>query len=141
MANTKLTLTVVSQERELFTEQVDSVTAPGSEGEMTILPMHLPLFTQLQTGVLTYRNGKDEQQLVVSKGFIDVGPNSEVTVIVDTATYARDISLEKAEKAIKAAQETMTTTRDQRELLLAEASLKQAMWEMKVARASKKSQI
>ncbi len=139
MANGKLTLTVVSQERELFSQEVDSVTAPGSEGEMTILPMHLPLFTQLQTGVLTYRTGKEEEQLVVSKGFIDVGPNSDVTVIVDTATHARDISLEKAEKAVAAAQETMTSTRDQRELLLAEASLKQAMWELKVARASKKS--
>lgn len=141
MANTKINLTVVSQEKELLSELVDSVTVPGSEGEMTILPMHLPLFSQLQTGVITYRTGREEQQLVVSKGFIDVGPNSEITVIVDTATHARDISENKAQKAIEAAHQTMASTRDRRELLLAEASLKQALLEIKVARASKKAQI
>ena len=78
---------------------------------------------------------------MVSKGFLDVGPNNQITVMVDTATHARDISVEKAEKAIQAAQETMKTSRDQRELLLAEASLKQALWEVKVARASKRPQL
>lgn len=137
----KLKLTVVSQERQLLTTEVESITAPGSEGELTILPDHLPLFTQLQAGVLTYRNGKEEAMIVVSKGFLDVAPNNEVTVMVDTAVHARDISLEKAEDAIRQAQETMTTTQDRRELLLAEASLKQALLEVKVARSSKRAAI
>jgi F-type H+-transporting ATPase subunit epsilon len=139
--NSKLTLIVVSQEKELLTTTVDSVTAQTTEGEITVLPQHLPVFTQLQTGVLTYRNEKDEQQLVVSKGFLDVGPDNQITVMVDTATHARDISLEKAEKAITAAHETMKLSSDRQELLLAEASLKQALLEVKVARSSKRSQI
>ncbi|MDQ3008568.1 MAG: ATP synthase F1 subunit epsilon [bacterium] len=135
----KLTLTVVSQEKQLLTTTVDSLTAPASEGEVTILPEHVPVFTRLSSGVLTYREGKTETEIVVSKGFMDVGPNNEVMVIVDTATHARDISLEKAEAAIKAAEETMSRTEDQRELLLAEASLKQAMLELKVARRSRRT--
>jgi len=141
MESGKITLTIVSQERALLTAQVDSVTAPTTEGEITILPQHLPVFTQLQTGVLTYRYDKQEEQFVLSKGFLDVGPGNQVTVMVDTATHARDISLEKAEKAIAEAHETMKSSRDQQELLLAEASLKQALWEIKVARASKRSRI
>lgn len=140
MAN-KLKLTVVSQERQLLSTEVDSVTAPSVEGEVTILPQHLPIFTQLQAGILTYREGKDDAQIVVSKGFLDVGPQSEITVMVDTATHARDISVERAEEAVKAAHETMATTQDQRELLLAEASLKQALLEIKVARSTKKASI
>lgn len=137
----KLKLTVVSQERQLLTAEVDSITAPGSEGELTVLPSHVPVFTQLQAGILTFRQGKDTTQIVVSKGFLDVAPNNEVTVMVDTAVHARDISLERAEQAIKAAQETMTSTQDRRELLLAEASLKQALLEVKVARSTKKAGI
>lgn len=137
----KLSLTIVSQEKELLTTQVDSITAPTTEGEITVLPLHIPVFAQLQNGVLTYRNDKDEQQLVVSKGFLDVAPNNEITVIVDTAVYARDISIEKAEKAIEAAQKTMSESQDRQELMLAEASLKMALLEIKVARASKKAQI
>jgi F-type H+-transporting ATPase subunit epsilon len=142
MANGKdlIKLTVVSQERQLLSEMVESVTAPALEGEVTILPDHIPLFSPLQAGILTYRNG-GESQIVVSKGFIDVGVDNNVTVIVDTAVHARDVSLEKAEAAIKAAQTTMSTTQDRRELLLAEASLKQALLEIKVARATKKASI
>src|SRR5690606_32189386 len=99
-----------------------------------------PLFSPLQSGVLTYRNG-GESQIVISKGFLDVGVDNNITIIVDTAVHARDISLEKAEAAIKAAQTTMTTTQDRRELLMAEASLKQALLEIKVARATKKASI
>lgn len=134
-------LTVVSQERQLLTAEVNSVTAPGSQGELTILPHHIPVFTQLQAGVLTFRQGKEDNQIVISKGFLDVAPNNEVTVMVDMAVHARDISLEKAEHAIQAAQETMTTTQDRRELLLAEASLKQALLEAKVARSTKKASV
>jgi F-type H+-transporting ATPase subunit epsilon len=140
MAN-KLTLIVVSQEKELLSAQVDSITLPASEGEVTILPAHVPLFSPLQPGVLTYRDGQQEDQIVVSKGFLDVGPDSQVTVIVDSAVHARDISLEKAESAMKAAHETMSNTQDRQELLMAEASLRQALLEIKVAHATRRSRI
>lgn len=137
----KINLTIVSQEKELLSTEVDSVTAPAAEGEVTILASHLPLFTQLQAGILTYRIGREEQQVVLSKGFLDVAPNSEVTVMVDTAVDARDISVDKAEKAIAEAHEKIANPRDQRELQMAEASLRQAMLEIKIARSSKKALI
>lgn len=132
-------LTVVSQERQLLTVEVQSITAPGSQGELTILPHHIPIFTQLQAGILSYRDGQETNQIVISKGFLDVAPNNEITIMVDTAVHARDISLEKAEQAIQAAQDAITTTQDRRELLLAEASLRQALLEIKVARSTKRA--
>ena len=137
----KLQLTVVSQEQQLLTETVDSVTLPTVQGEITVLPGHIPLFSPLQTGVVTFKAEGGATELVISKGFVDVGVNNDVTVIVDVATHARDISLDAAEAAVTAAHETMENSRDQQELLMAEASLRLALLEVKVARSSKKSPI
>lgn len=137
----KLNLTIVSQERALISTQADSVTVPTSEGEITVLPGHIPLFTQLETGELIYRSGKEENSFVVTKGFMDIGPDNTIVVMADTAVEARNISMQKAEAAMAAAEKTMQTSTDRRELLLAEASLKQAMWEIKVAQKTHRTRI
>ena len=137
----KLNLRVVSQERELITESVDSVTATTVDGEVTILAGHIPLFTKLQTGELVYRIDKTESSIVVSRGFLTVSPNNEVTIMADTAVHAREISEEKAQEAIAAANETLRTSDDQRERILAEASLRRALLEIKIAERTKRTRI
>ena len=83
-----------------------------------------------------------EESMVISEGFISVSPDSSVTVIVDTAQFARDISLQKAQEAVQAAKETIKiSSEDKRELLMAEASLKRALLEIRVAQKSKKTSI
>lgn len=137
----KILLTVVSQEEQLLKTKVDQITAPTVEGEITILPNHIALFSKLKTGELRYTDETEEHSLVISNGFITVSPESEVTVIVDSATLDRNISVSKAEQAVRDAKEAMTKTLDQRELLLAEASLRRAMLEIRIAQKSKKSKI
>jgi F-type H+-transporting ATPase subunit epsilon len=137
----QLQLELVSQEKRLLTVVVDSLTAITSEGEVTILPGHIPLFAKLVPGELIYRIQNQEQSVVVSAGFIDVGPQNKITIMVDTAVEARDISEEKAQQAIERAHETMRNSTDRQELLMAEASLRLAMLEIKVAQKSKKSKI
>lgn len=129
----KLKLTVVSQEKKLIETETESVSAVTTQGEITILARHIPLFTQLTTGELKYTTEKTEHSIIVSDGFLTVNPNNEVIVMVDSATLARDISVQKAEEAIQAAKETMKVSEDRRELIMAEASLKRAMLEIKVA--------
>jgi F-type H+-transporting ATPase subunit epsilon len=137
----KLTLKVISQERKLLEEVVDKVSLPSTQGEITILPKHAALLSEVETGYLRFTQEGSEQSVVISKGFVDVNPTGIVTVLVDSATHARDISMEKVQAAIKAAQETMSHSEDRRELLMAEASLKRAMLELKMAQKSKKSGI
>ena len=134
-------LHIVSQERKLVSVEVESVSIPTSEGEITILADHIPLFTKVKTGELVYRQGSEIVSVVVSNGFMNVSPEGEVKVMVDSGVLDRNISLEKAQTAIKAAQETMEKTQDQRELMMAEASLRQAMMEVKVAQKTKKTKI
>lgn len=134
-----LHITIISQERQLETVDAEQITVVTVDGEITILPGHIPLFARLQTGELRYKMGDSVTSFVVSKGFIDVAPDNTVTVLVDTAVAAREISLEKAEAAIKAAQETMANSEDQQELIMAEASLRLALLEIKVAQKTKQT--
>ena len=144
MAETpKITLTIVSQDKTLVEAQVDLVTLPTAEGEITVLPGHIPLFTLLQTGELIYKTGTEEATVIIAKGFADVAPNNTLTVMVDTGVHARDLSVQKAEEAVDQAQQTLSemsqTPRDIRELQMAEASLRLALLQLKVAQRTKKT--
>jgi len=138
----QILLTVVSQEKQLLKTEVEQITAPTVEGEITVLPEHIGLFSKLETGELRFLINGTEDTIIISEGFITVSPDSTVTVMVDTATHARDISIAKAQEAVKAAKEMIQSSpEDRRELLMAEASLKRALLEIRVAQKSKKTAI
>ncbi len=137
----KLHLVVVSQERMLLDTEVVRVTATTSEGEVTILPGHIPLVSKLSPGELTYTTAEGSASIVVSKGFLTVEPQNKVTVMVDAAVPAREISVEKAEQAMKAAHQTLQISVDSRERLMAEAALRRALLEIKIAERSKKNRL
>ncbi|OGJ40796.1 MAG: ATP synthase F1 subunit epsilon [Candidatus Pacebacteria bacterium RIFOXYB1_FULL_44_10] len=131
---TKLMLTIITQEKELLKLEVDQVTAETASGQITILPNHIPLFTRMQAGELVYKINAQEQSVVVMDGFLDVSPNNAITVLTDSATLARDLSVAQAEEARQKAEEAMKVKVDRRQILMAEASLRKAMLELQVAR-------
>lgn len=137
----KLNLKVVSQERALLSESVDSVTAVTTQGTITLLPGHIPLFTKLDTGELVYRTESKEHSIVISKGFLTLNGNDEITIMADTAVDEREISMKKAEEAMKQATETLKVSNNQRERILAEAALRRALLEIKVAQRTKRTSI
>lgn len=128
-----LQLTIVSQEKELAKVSAQSVSVPGSQGELTILPGHVPLVTRLQPGVIRYDVDGVQRELAVSQGFVTVNVGSEVIVMVDSAMEARDISLTKAEEAIARAKEAVQLSSDQRQRLKAEAELRFALLQLRIA--------
>jgi F-type H+-transporting ATPase subunit epsilon len=94
----KLRLEIVTAEREVFSDDVDMVVAPGSEGELGILPRHAPLLTTLQPGALRLKKDGEETLMVVSGGFLQVY-RDRVLVLADTAERADEIEEERAEQA------------------------------------------
>lgn len=124
---------IVSQEKELVNTGADSLTVPGSEGELTILPGHVPLVTRLHPGVISYVSDGKQSQLAISQGFLTVTTGSEVIVMVDSAMEAREISVSKAQEAIARAKEAVQISGDQRERLKAEAELRFALLQLKIA--------
>lgn len=123
-----LNLQVVTAERIIINEDVDSLVAPGSDGELGILPRHAPLLSGLKSGELRFRRGGDENYLAIGGGFIEV-LNNKVIVLADSAERSEEIDLERAEAARRTAEQTLAN-RDQmsiEQLVAAEAALRRAM--------------
>jgi F-type H+-transporting ATPase subunit epsilon len=110
MANPrKLRVEVVTAERVVLTaEDVDLVSAPGSEGRLGILPQHSALFTLLSAGELRIRKGMEEEEIVVFGGFLEV-LNNRVLILADSAERIEEIDVERAEAARRRAEEALAT--------------------------------
>lgn len=126
----KLLLKVITQEKELLTQEVESVTIPTVDGEITVLPHHIPLFTKIKVGEIIYRNGEEEHSVVVTDGFMEISPQNVVTIMADSAIRSADIDILKAQEAKTRAEELMKEKLDQRDFVLAEASLRKALMEI-----------
>ena len=136
----KIALNIISQEKPILSEEVDQVTAPATTGEVTILPMHIPLFTKLNDGVITIKTGSITREFAVLGGFMDVGPNSKVTILADAAIHADDINVAKAEEAKRMAEEAMQHKVSEVEYKIAESSLRKALLELKVGNRRRQKQ-
>ncbi|MCS6874880.1 MAG: ATP synthase F1 subunit epsilon [Pyrinomonadaceae bacterium] len=90
-----LKLEIVTPERKVLSELVDTVILPASSGEICILPNHAPLISTLKSGVLSYSHGNFIGKLVVSGGFVEVN-NNQVSVLADAAEHDYEINLESA---------------------------------------------
>src|ERR1051325_5183183 len=90
-----LQLDVITPERRLLSEQVDSATVPGLGGELGILPGHTPLISQLQTGLLSYTRGGETRRLLVSGGFVEVNED-RVSVLADLAEFPEEVDAARA---------------------------------------------
>src|SRR6476660_7106813 len=102
-----LLLEIVTPERQVFNDQVDSVVCPGIEGELGVLPHHAPLLTTLGFGELRIRTGGQEEYFAIAGGFLQVRPDKGV-VMAETADLASEIDLEAAEKARRDAERALS---------------------------------
>ncbi len=97
-------LTIVTPEGEVFSETVDRVVFPGTEGEFGVLPGHENFLMPLSPGVLLYSSGGQESKLAVASGFAEV-TGERMTVLVDSAERPEQIDRERATAARDRAQE------------------------------------
>lgn len=77
----KLNLTITKLDGPLFAGEVDSVTLPGANGEMTVLPRHTALVTPLQSGTITVKQGSETKTFAIESGTLEVSQN-QATVLV-----------------------------------------------------------
>jgi F-type H+-transporting ATPase subunit epsilon len=95
----KIKLQIITPEKVVFSEEVDQFSVTTEAGEITILSHHIPLVTTLKAGELRYKKNGQEHILAISGGFTEVRPNNEVVVLADSADYAHEIDIAKAEEA------------------------------------------
>jgi F-type H+-transporting ATPase subunit epsilon len=126
---------IVTQERVLFSGQVNAVSLPGTEGRMGILPNHSALLTSLGFGEIILRTGDQEQYFAVGGGFAEVQPE-KVVVLADTAEHAEEIDIDRAERARARAEKFMKegVPEDPERYAQIRASLQRAQIRIDVAR-------
>ncbi|MBW2021369.1 MAG: F0F1 ATP synthase subunit epsilon [Deltaproteobacteria bacterium] len=127
-------LEVVTPERVVVSQQVETVVAPGSIGEFGVLEGHVPFLTGILPGELRYTTSGKTEYLAVTTGFAEVSDN-KVSVLVDAAEKAQEIDVERARKAMERAKERLSKDRGIPDIdfLRAELALKRAIARIKVA--------
>jgi len=139
MSDTSFTLTVLSAESQLYSGTAQSVTMPTEAGEITVLPHHAPLISNLHAGELIIRDGTTEEQLFVGGGVIEFTPDNTCRVLADTAERAADIDEKIAEEARKRAEESVKSATNEPEVIAAKAALFTALARIRIAERSRKA--
>ena len=126
-------LQIITAEREVFSGEVDTIVAPGIEGQLGILPNHAPLITVLQPGELMVRAEGEESYLALSGGYMEVLGN-RVIILADAAEDVDEIDEARAQEAMERAQQRVANRESEAELTQALASLRRAQVRVTVAR-------
>jgi len=102
----KLKLEIVTPYGLILSEDVDEVSCTGSEGDFGVLPGHVPFFTTLKIGMLSYKKGNSTKYVFVNWGYAEVEPE-RVMILADSAEKSEDIDVERAKAAMKRAEERL----------------------------------
>ena len=130
---------IVSQDRTVFTGDVDIVVLPGAAGEMGILPKHAPVLTTLKYGVIKVRKGGKEEIFTVAGGVAEVQPDI-ITVLADAAENVEEIDVARADAARVRAEEALKNSPTDTDSYLAmEAALRKSNLRLDAARRYRKN--
>lgn len=130
---------IVTQERIVYSEDVDTVNLPGVEGRMGILPNHSPLLTVLDFGEVITRRSGQEEFFAIGGGFAEIQPD-KVIVLADSAEHADEIDIQRAKEARERALQAMDegVKLDMETYALIERSLRRANIRLDVSRRRSK---
>ena len=132
MANT-IKLEIITPEAKVFSDDVEMVTLTGLEGEMGILPQHMPLMTQLVAGEITARKDGKNIFLAVGDGFVQV-TGEKISILTDMAIRGENIDEAKAEEARQRAEARLAEKITDEEAASAGAALAHSLAQLKVKR-------
>jgi F-type H+-transporting ATPase subunit epsilon len=128
-----LRLEIVTPERKIYSEDVNMVTLPGSEGELGVYPKHVPLLTTLKPGELRVMQNGRETAMAIGEGFVEIKTDS-VSVLTDMALEAEKIDISAAEAAVERAQAAMKEDQTPEQVTAIQASLQKALAQLHVKR-------
>lgn len=98
MADLKIKFKIVTPEKTVIEDEVDQVTLPVTDGEVTILPNHRSYIASLKAGEIMVKRDGQEINLATAGGFVEFDQN-KLIVLADRAERAEEIDLKRAEEA------------------------------------------
>ena len=128
-------LVVVTPEKQVLRQNAKEVQLPGADGYLGVLPGHAPLITELGIGELSYHdmNGKESEHLAIIRGFAEV-LGDRVTVLAETAEFAEEIDIARAEAAKARAEKRLASGDANIDWDRVSVSLQRALIRIQVAR-------
>ncbi len=135
----KINLQIITPEKIAYEGEVEQVTLPTTDGEITILANHIPLISTVKHGELTIKNEGEKIQMAVYNGFIEVKKNS-IIIMTDIAERAEDIDEKRAQEAKKRAEKSLEEKDRMSDVAFADvtAALERSLVRIKVARRKKR---
>lgn len=126
---------LITPERVVFREEVEQVTLPTAMGEITLLPRHIPLVANLIPGIIRLKKNREEDEIAVSGGFIEVGQD-KIKVLADTAERGHELDISVIEAAKERAEKVMreAVRQDDASYAAAAAALERELARYKVAK-------
>lgn len=109
--NKTLKLKIATPEKVIYENEILQVSIPTMDGEITVLPNHVPLVSVLKAGEMRIVDKDGEQVMAVSGGFLEVRGQNEIVILADNAERATEIDIDRAEQARLRAEEMMKQTK------------------------------
>jgi len=128
-----LKLEIVTPEEKIYSEDVDMVTLPGTEGELGVYPNHVPVLTALKPGELRIVKDGQQSAMAIGEGFVEIKGDA-VSILTDMALQSEKIDIEAAEAAVARAQAAMKEDTTPEQLVAIQASLQKALAQLHVKR-------
>jgi F-type H+-transporting ATPase subunit epsilon len=136
----KLTLDIITPIKVVFSEEVDEVTLPTVDGEITILPNHVNLLSKIAAGEMVIRRGTKTDLLAITGGFLEIA-NNHVNVLSDYAEHAQDIEIAKVEEAKQRAEKAMKEKQTEQDYAELQDEIRKSVLQLKVARRHKTTRV
>ncbi len=131
---------IVTPEKVVLREEVQQITVPTKQGEITVLLNHIPLVASLRAGVIEIIKPDNQiNTMAISGGFIEVLPD-KVVILADTAERAADIDEARAEEARKRAEELMKEKKEEVDFTAVQAKIAKELARIKAVKRYKHRQ-
>lgn len=135
----KLILEIITPVKVVLKEEVDEITIPTINGEISILPNHIDLFTKILPGEMIIRNNNKIEPFAIMGGFLEVTKN-HVNILADYAAHVKDIEISKIEEAKERAEKAMKDKGRELEYEQLQDDIRRAAFQLKIARKHKSHQ-
>ena len=123
----EINLEIITPEKIIYKDTVDSITVPGTKGMFQVLKDHAPLMSTIEIGVITFKKADDNEYLTTAGGTIEV-LNNNVLILADSVEVIEDIDIDRAERAKTRAEENIKKKKEEEiDFVRADLALKRAI--------------
>jgi F-type H+-transporting ATPase subunit epsilon len=130
-------LVVISPQKKVLETEITSVTIPTADGEITVLPNHMAIFSLLKPGEVIVRTKDGDLSITIGGGFVNV-TRDKVTLLPEYGINSDEIDEEKVREAKTRAEEILKSKADEQSTAMAQTALARSLLELKVAQKRRK---